>query len=139
MAHKYFNPNPKVKYDKVTGKPKVWHTGDCVIRAISCATGMSWQKTYEYMCSIGAKLCCMPNDRKAIDTAMKELGFVKVSYSRGETRDLVRDFARTHENVIAILNLSGHVVCCKDGNYYDTWDCGYKTAYNYWVKYNSHK
>lgn len=35
MAFIFFNPNPAGKF-----------VGDCVIRAISKATGQSWEKTY---------------------------------------------------------------------------------------------
>jgi len=133
--YKYYNPNPKARFDK-NGKPQKWHVCDCVIRAISCATGESWRDVYKTMCHIGEELWCMPNDRKAMDAAMKKYGFVKVSYKKGTERDLVKDFSIKHSNKIAILNLSGHVVCCKEGHYWDTWDCGNKTAYDYWIKEN---
>jgi len=35
----FYNPNPLKK-----------HVGDCVIRAISKATGQTWEKTYTELC-----------------------------------------------------------------------------------------
>ena len=44
---KYFNPNPKARVGK-DGKPQKWHLGDCAVRAICAATGMSWVDAYRF-------------------------------------------------------------------------------------------
>lgn len=130
MAFVYYNPNPKAKAGKN------WHIDDCVIRALCGATDRTWSDMYKIMCEFGAKLYCMPNDIKAITEAMNQFGFSKVSYKRGEPRELAKDIAKKTANGehVIVVNLAGHIVCCKNGNYMDTWDCGYKTAYNYWIK-----
>ena len=43
---KYFNPNPLYKEPKAGKKPKVWRIGDCAVRAVCAATGMSWETAY---------------------------------------------------------------------------------------------
>ena len=44
-------------------------------------------------------------------------------------RYTVDDWARYWDNDKAILRLSKHLVATMNGNYYDTWDCGYKGVY----------
>lgn len=135
MALNYFNPNPRARVGK-DGKPQKWHLGDCAVRAICAATGMSWIDAYKFASESALKVYEPFNCSKGFGQVMKDLGFIKVSYGRGETRETVSTFARTHKSEIAILSLAGHYVCCRDGAYWDVFDCGDSTAYNYWVLRN---
>ncbi len=46
----------------------------------------------------------------------------------------VRDFAVEHPTGTYILALSGHVVCIKDGDWYDTWNSCMEHPVYYWKK-----
>lgn len=129
----YYNPNPIYKPLK-NGKNKKWNRGDCSIRAICAATGMTWIDAYRFAFESALKVFDVPNFNAGFEQVMKDLGFEKKSYKTGQKRETVNEFANNHKDVVAILRLSGHYVCCKNGHYFDTWDCGCKTAYNYWVK-----
>ena len=130
----YFNPNPLFKEPKAGKKPKVWRIGDCAVRAVCAATGMSWEAAYLTMSDSAMKAYAPFNTSEGFDQVMIDLGFKKVSYKKGQKRETANVFAENHPNVTAILNLAGHYVCVKNGEILDTWDCGWKTAYNYWVK-----
>lgn len=44
----------------------------------------------------------------------------------------VKDFCRDHPTGTYVLALSGHVVCAKDGDYFDTFDSGDEVIIFYW-------
>jgi len=46
----------------------------------------------------------------------------------------VSDFAKAHPNGTYILAMPSHVVCVKDGNWYDTWDSGMEVPIYYFVR-----
>ena len=58
------NPNP-------LGKT----TGDCVVRAISIATGQSWRRTYEDLCDLGRIECEILNTDSVWGLYLERQGF----------------------------------------------------------------
>ena len=40
-------------FSKHNQNPKGWKTGDCVVRAISYATGKTWQEVFQDLCRNG--------------------------------------------------------------------------------------
>jgi len=116
----YFNPNPTVKFDKKTGRPKKWHKGDCVIRAFCCALNKSWDEVFMGLCKIAAKQHDMPNADKVVEEYANENGMVKTSlidYMR------VRAFAEYYDGVY-VVRVRGHMACVKNNQINDCWDCG---------------
>ena len=104
------NPNP---YGKLVG--------DCVIRAISIATGMSWDKTYIKLALQGFSMGDMPSSNSVWGAFLQDNGFIKdVCRWCGS----VREFCESHSHGAYILATGSHVIAVIDGNYYDTWDSG---------------
>ena len=120
MAFIFANPNPR--HIRV---------GDCVVRAISLATGADWDEAYESICEYGYNLKDMPSSNSVWGKMLEDMGFVRgVVY--GSCPDCtVRDFASKHSGVY-ILGTGTHVVCAKHGNYFDTWDSGDETPIYFW-------
>lgn len=106
MAYKYYNANAIGKLAQ-----------DCTIRAISCATGKSWDYVYEYLSNLAQANGTMIDDRNFI------LDFLDKRFYRvpllgktvGETVDMYPD------NIL-LLTMKGHITCSKYGIIYDTWD-----------------
>lgn len=123
--HKYKNMNPKGI-----------ETGDCVVRALSYATGYSWDKVYIALCNIGYKEKAMPNSKVVYEKFLESTGFVrqKLSIKKGDTRPTVYEFTKAHKKGLYILSVANHLTVCDDGVYYDTWDCGNCCIYTYWIK-----
>lgn len=46
----------------------------------------------------------------------------------------LKDFCDDHKRGTFIVALNNHVVCVKDGDYYDTWDSGDEVPLYYWEK-----
>lgn len=124
MRYINYNPNPKNA-----------RVGDCVIRAVSCATNKSWIYTYIYLCIYGLMCFDLLSSNAVWGRYLHDKGFKKylIPYSCPDGCT-VEQFAKQHQKGTYILALNGHVVCVKDGRYYDTWDSGNEVAIYYWKK-----
>lgn len=122
MAFVMVNPNPRNV-----------RVGDCVIRAISIATGKDWDTIYTALAVYGFMLCDMPSSNAVWGAYLKSLG-----YERNIVIDTcpdcytVRDFCRDHPSGTFIVGTGTHVVAIIDGNYCDTWDSGDEVPIYYW-------
>ena len=124
MPYVYYNPNPNGK-----------NVGDCVIRAISKATNMDWESVYTGICVTGYSMCDMPSANCVWGAYPRDNGFVRdVVPNECPECYSVADFAREHPQGTYILALTGHVVCVKDGDWYDSWDSGDKIPMYYWER-----
>lgn len=132
----YCNPNPTAKFKK-NGEPFKWTKPDCVIRAFSIATEKNWGEAFDILCQISREIYDVPNSRDVLDIALQAQGFKKMTFGRmksGEKRPTVKELAAKMIGKVCVFNIANHEVCAKDGCYFDVWDCGEWTVYNYWEK-----
>lgn len=116
------NPNPVGKYVE-----------DCVVRAISIATNRSWDDVYVHICLQGYLMKNMPSVNKVWGAYLTSIGFVKENIiDTCPECYTIRDFCYDNPSGIYILATGSHVVCIKDGNYYDTWDSGDEMPTSVW-------
>lgn len=119
-----YNPNPQ----KAT-------VGDCVIRAVSKVTGLTWEQTYIDLCIEGLLLSDLPSANIVWGTYLKQHGFKRfIVPNTCPDCYTVEDFARDHSKGTYLLAVSGHVVAVKDGDWYDTWDSRNEVPAYYWRK-----
>lgn len=116
----FYNPNPL----KNT-------TGDCTIRALSKALDLDWDKTYCLLSSYGFALKCMPSTNRVWGAMAYDKGFRRY-IPEGECT--VAEFAESHRDGVYLLALENHVVCCREGCYFDSWDSGAEEILYYWQK-----
>lgn len=124
----YYQPNDKDLKDEF---------GDCQVRALTKALGLTWIEAYDLMYKVCRKYqVMMPFDcpPKIREQLLAEMGFKswKISVKKGKKRPTVDSFAKDHPSGTYVLNVAGHDVACVNGKYYDTWDCGYKSVYSYY-------
>ena len=121
---RYANPNPAG--NKV---------GDCTVRALSLATGTSWDEMYDRQCRKGASMHDMPSSNAVWGAVLRDEGFhrevIPAALCDCYT---VEDFARDHPWGRYVLAISGHVVACIDGDIYDTWDSSRELPVFYWTE-----
>ena len=119
-----YNPNPDRR-----------NVGDCTVRAISKALDQDWETTYTGLALEGFCRCDMPSANHIWGAYLKRRGFRR-SLIPDECPDCycVSEFAEDHPVGTYILALSGHVVCVRDGDYYDTWDSGGEVPLYYWQR-----
>lgn len=124
MSFVRYNPNPLGK-----------SVGDCTVRAISNALGQSWDMTHAGLCLESFIMGDMPDANHVWGAYLHRHGFRR-SIIPDTCPDCytVADFAADNPQGTYILALSSHVVCVKDGNWYDTWDSGMEVPLYYWSK-----
>lgn len=122
---KYYNANPKNNF-----------CCDCVVRAISYATGNTWEDTIRDMTEYAISKGNVFNDPRLIKSYLKHKGWVK----HKEPRDIynkkmsARDFLRYNNLSKAIANLgSHHIVAIDNSRVVDSWDSSYQTMHCYWT------
>lgn len=128
--YEYYNPNKRNR--KVVG--------DCTVRAVSKALGISWETAYIDLVMQGYYLADMPSSNAVMSSYLHSKGF-----SKHIIPDLcpdcysIEDFAKEHPKGTYILGTGTHVVCVKDGVIYDAWDSSdevpiyfYKKEENLW-------
>lgn len=116
----YFNPNP-------VGRS----VGDCAIRAISKALGISWEDAYAKVVVNGFRMGDMPSSDSVWGAVLRMNGFYKyICHGCGTAEDFCED----HPKGTYVLGFGGHVATVIDGNLYDSWDSSYEIPQYYWVK-----
>lgn len=112
----FANPNP---YDRIDSH-------DCVIRAISLATGKDWDTVYASIIAEGFEQKDMPSINEVWGTYLtKHEGFTKhIIPNTCPDCYTIRKFTYDHPYGTYILGTGSHVVTVIDGDYYDTWDSG---------------
>ena len=106
---RYYNANPRGR-----------NVNDCTIRAISLATGRTWDDTFEELSKFAQAQAIMVDDVAYIDEYL-ERRFIKVCDCEG--MDItVEDFVKRHSNGIYLITMAGHITCSINGVIYDTFD-----------------
>lgn len=114
MSYVYYNPNPLGL-----------SVGDCTIRAISQALSMTWEETYLALMNQGLHMYDMPSANRVWGEFLKLNGFKK--YQLPDTCPdcyTIRDFCYGFPVGTYVVGTGEHVVCVKNGNYFDSWDSG---------------
>lgn len=120
-------------YQYYNANPSAARVGDCTIRAISKATGRSWEETYVEVAIKGLMMHDMPSANHVWGSYLSDIGFSRhLIPNTCPNCYTVRQFAEDHKKGAYILAISGHVVACIDGVYYDTFDSGDCVPIYYW-------
>lgn len=116
MAFIKYNPNPLGA-----------SVGDCTVRAISLARGLSWEEAYTDLCETGFKMADMPSSNNVWGAYLINKGYrYSVIPDRCPFCYTVKDFCRDHPDGVFILGTGTHAVTVIDGDYIDAWDSGDK-------------
>lgn len=122
---KRFNNNPVSENARV---------GDCAIRALSKALGISWEEAYAKACKNGYLMGDLPNSDNVWGSVLRKEGFKrKVIPNSCPDCFTISDFA--HENPVGVyvLGTGSHAVTVIDGDWYDSWDSGCEVPIYYWT------
>ena len=101
---------------------------DCTVRAISTATGNSWDDTYEHLSNTARLHGTMMDDREFIIDYLDER--YKRIYNIPKT---VGEVAGAYSDNVLLITMNGHITCSKFGIIYDTFDCRNRIAENTWL------
>lgn len=110
---------------RVNPNPLHRRVGDCVVRAISLATGRSWRDVYADLCRVGYRFSDMPSSNEVWGRYLYDMGLEPYDLPEACPECVtVRDFARLHPHGVYIIGTGNHAVAVIDGDYMDTFDSG---------------
>lgn len=98
--------------------PCGYRVGDCSVRAVSVALGISWKSAYALMVTEGYKLCDVPSSDRVWSQVLKDHGFKKIDVEECSAEEFCED----HPKGIYVLGFGGHVATVRDGTLYDSWN-----------------
>lgn len=121
----WYNANPKNRVS----------TGDCVIRAISSLTNVSWEQTLRNITELGITFGRVYDDEYVYNKYLERMGYIKMAQPK---------FANGHKLIgvqfcelfkhDCVAHIGGHhMVYISGGKVYDTWDSTNGTIGNFWV------
>lgn len=114
--YRYYNANPK--NNDIT---------DCFIRSLSCATGKSWDYTYNKISDMAQW------EGTTMDNADFIIKYLDRNYERmPKFYGTIEDAGEFYNKDIILVTTQGHIVCVKRGLILDTWDSSHKPVQYIW-------
>lgn len=114
MSYVVYNPNPLGL-----------SVGDCVIRAISKITGLSWKQTYIELMVLGYAMGDMPSANRVWSQYLENIGYEKKLLPKNCSNCYrVKDFCYNNPKGKFVVATGDHVVAVVNGDYYDSWNSG---------------
>lgn len=124
--YRYFNANPLGR-----------KVNDCTVRAISLATGKSWDFIYKILSEFARKEAVMMDNIKYIDKFL-DSNFLKVYSHNSGYKMTVDEAAKEFNRGVYLITMQNHITCCIDGIIYDIFNPGDRTVWEiYKVKRTS--
>ena len=107
------------------------NVNDCTVRAISLATGRSWDATFEELAKFAQAQAIMPDEVDYIDEYL-ERKFSRVFCANCRNKKTVGEIVNRFNQGTYLITMSGHITCTIDGVIYDTFD---PSSYFVWNVY----
>lgn len=124
MSWRYYNPNP-------TGRM----VGDCAVRAVSSALGISWEEAFDLITENGYEMGDMPSSDAVWGAVLRQHGFYRQAIPN-DCPDCysAEDFARENPEGTFVLGFGGHVATVKNGTILDSWDSSREIPQFVWYR-----
>lgn len=120
----YYNPNP-------VGR----NVGDCSIRAVAKALGISWEDAYALIVTNGYRMGDMPSSDSVWGSVLRQNGFRKeIIPNTCPDCYTAEEFAKDNPVGVYVLGFGGHVATVRDGKLYDSWDSSREIPQYFWTK-----
>lgn len=110
--------------------------GDCAVRTISAALGLTWYEAYDLLCDEGRRNCNMPNGDEIWGNVLLSSGFRRYAMPDSTPPGYTAaDFAIDHPDGVYVLAFGGHVATVRDGKIWDSWPSQNEIPIYYYAKY----
>ena len=107
---RYYNANPRGR-----------RVNDCTVRAISLATGRTWDATYSELSDFAQAQAIMLDEVIYINEYL-ERNFEQINDRDYHPKITVGEFVWRLPKGIYLITMNGHITCAIDGIIYDTFD-----------------
>ena len=109
--------------------------GDCAVRAIQVALGISWERAYAMIAEAGFRMCDMPSSNSVWGAVLRQHGFFRNTVPNTCPECYTaEEFCRDYPKGIYVLGFDGHVATVKDGMLYDAWDSSKEIPQLMWFR-----
>lgn len=123
-TYRYFNPNP-------TGTV----TGDCAVRAVAAALGVSWDDAYDMIAERAKQMGEIMQSNAAWGSVLRQHGFYRAIIPNScPDCYTARDFCHDHPNGIYVLGFTNHTAAVVSGRLWDSWDSSDEIPTFYWYE-----
>lgn len=117
------------RFNYLNVNPDLVDIGDCVVRAISLASGLDYDVVEDKLYYTAQLLDCPERCVYCYSFLLDNV----LCYEPVECEGmLVGEFADIYNEGIFLVRMDGHITCVIDGEIYDTWDCSAELATNAW-------
>lgn len=111
--------------------------GDCAVRAISAALGVTWETAYALMAVNGLAMADLPSSNSVWGSVLRQHGFSRMAIpDTCPDCYTFEDFARDNPEGIFVLGTGSHVATVKNGTLFDSWDSRNEVPQYVWYKPN---
>lgn len=111
------------------------NVGDCAIRAVSKALGISWEAAYIMIASNGFSMGDMPSSDSVWGSVLRQNGFYRKAIPNTcPDCYTAEDFAQDNPIGTFVLGFGGHVATIIDGYLYDSWDSSKEIPVYVWFR-----
>lgn len=127
--------NQIMRWIKYNPNPAGRNVGDCSVRAVSKALGVSWEEAYMMLSEAGYNMADMPSNDSVLGAVLRTNGFYRHTIPTSCLDCYTaEDFADEHPEGTYVLGFGGHVATVKDGSLFDSWDSSQSIPQFYWEK-----
>lgn len=97
--------------------------GDCAVRALSVALGITWEDAFALAAANGFAMGDMPSSNSVWGAVLRQHGFNRTAIPNScPDCYTFADFAADHPSGTFVLGTGAHVAAVRDGVLYDAWD-----------------
>lgn len=122
-------------WERYVNNPAGRSVGDCAVRAVAKALGLTWDEAYIKLTVEGFTIKDMPSSNAVIGILLKENGFEKKTIPNTcPDCYTLEDFAHDHPQGVYVVFTSGHVVTAENGKICDSWDSSNEIPIYYFEK-----
>jgi hypothetical protein len=109
--------------------------GDCAVRAVSVALGLTWEEAYLKIATAGYGMCDMPSSDSVWGAVLRQNGFERKNIpATCPDCYTAEDFCKDNPKGVYVLGFGGHVATVIDGVIYDAWDSSKEIPQFVWFR-----
>lgn len=124
MSYVHYQPNPCGRL-----------VGDCAVRALCKALGVTWEQAYLKIVTAGYGMCDMPSSNSVWGAVLRQNGFRRINIpDTCPDCYTAQDFCRDNPKGTFVIGFGNHVATAVDGNLFDAWDSSQEIPQYVWYK-----
>lgn len=117
------------RFNYINVNPDLIDIGDCVVRAITLASGLDYDEVEDKLYYTAKLLDCPERCVCCYSFLLDNVFYYEPVDCEGMT---VNGFAYCYNNGTYLVRMDGHLTCVIDGEIWDTWDCSNEIVTTAW-------